>query len=314
MAMADGKEGIMASELELPLVSAVIPTRNRPELVCRAIRSALTQTYPNLEVIVVVDGPDSATLTALGAFRGSKVQVVDLDQNVGLSEARNRGFRRSRGAWIAFLDDDDEWLPRKIEMQVALAESIGGGHQFVVHRFVERLGSGDRIMPRILPTSPEKFSEYIYCQKGFLQPSTFFMDRELLEEVPFTTGLRHIEDSDWMLRAMQTTGVRVAAVPEVLSIYNNIPTGNRESETTPWLYAYNWALRNRSLFSARAFPYYMALLCTSARAQHSSISVFFRLFRAARTQGSLEFQSALRFFASCFIPRPLLKSLAAKLG
>ena len=73
--------------MSAPLVSAIIPTRNRPELAVRAVRSALAQTYTNIEVVVVIDGPDAASQSALAAITDSRLHVVALDSNVGGSEA-----------------------------------------------------------------------------------------------------------------------------------------------------------------------------------------------------------------------------------
>jgi glycosyltransferase involved in cell wall biosynthesis len=118
----DGKGVFLKKEHHfLPLVSVVIPTRYRPEMVCRSVLSALRQTHPNLEVIVVVDGPDPLTIAALGALDDPRLRTVPLPENVGGSDARNCGVRTSKGEWIAFLDDDDEWLPQKLEKQLALA-------------------------------------------------------------------------------------------------------------------------------------------------------------------------------------------------
>ena len=108
----------MSSE---PLVSAVIPTCNRPNLVVRAVKTALSQTYPNMEVIVVVDGPDDSTSQALGAIADPRIQIITLPQRLGGSGARNAGVQAAKGEWIAFLDDDDEWMPSKIECQLDIA-------------------------------------------------------------------------------------------------------------------------------------------------------------------------------------------------
>src|SRR5438270_13867984 len=101
------------------LVSAVIPTRNRPQLALRAARTALDQTHCNMEVIVVIDGPDKKTVAALRELTDKGLRVIELRNSVGGSGARNIGVQAARGEWIAFLDDDDEWLPTKIEKQVA---------------------------------------------------------------------------------------------------------------------------------------------------------------------------------------------------
>src|SRR5262245_42999987 len=104
-------------------VSAVIPTHKRPDLVVVSVESALRQTYTDLEVIVVIDGADPATESALAEIRDDRLRIVSVPVNVGAATARNIGIRTARGKWIAFLDDDDEWLPAKIAKQVAMAES-----------------------------------------------------------------------------------------------------------------------------------------------------------------------------------------------
>jgi glycosyltransferase involved in cell wall biosynthesis len=102
---------------ERPLVSVVTPNRFRPQLVCRAVRSALAKTFVDLEVVVVKDGPDPDTRVALEAIQDPRLRVIALEQNAGASEAREK--------WIALLDDD-EWYPAKIEKQFALAETLPG--------------------------------------------------------------------------------------------------------------------------------------------------------------------------------------------
>jgi glycosyltransferase involved in cell wall biosynthesis len=108
---------------ESPLVSVIIPTYNRSDVVCRAIDSALTQTYKKLEVIVVDDGSTDETPATLKRYGDRIVSLVQ--QNAGPSVARNVGIRRSKGDIIAFLDSDDYWLPTKIEKQVALLKCAG---------------------------------------------------------------------------------------------------------------------------------------------------------------------------------------------
>src|SRR5579862_6769377 len=103
-------------------VSAVIPTRNRPHLVTRAVQSALDQTYADIEVIVVVDGPDPATEDALAQFDDKRLRLIVLPEPVGAARARNVGVEAAWGDWIALLDDDDEWLPEKTRAQMQAAE------------------------------------------------------------------------------------------------------------------------------------------------------------------------------------------------
>ena len=95
----------------MPLVSVVIPTLHRPKLVLRAIHSVLNQTYREIELIVVVDGPDKATVAAVRSIEGPRLRLIV--NPLIVAGARNTGADRATGDWIAFLDDDDEWLPKK---------------------------------------------------------------------------------------------------------------------------------------------------------------------------------------------------------
>src|ERR1700753_3661861 len=104
-------------------VSAVILTRYRPQLVQRAVRSALAQTYDNMEVIVVVDGPDADTEKVLSEVRDPRLKVMVLDHSVGGAQARNARAQAAGAAWVAFLDDDDEWLPEKTALQMERAKN-----------------------------------------------------------------------------------------------------------------------------------------------------------------------------------------------
>ena len=101
------------------LVSVVIPTLNRPKLLLRAINSVLRQTHRDIEVIVVIDGPDSNTVSAVRTVNDPRLQVIVNPQSLTAAGARNAGADHARGEWIAFLDDDDEWLACKLERQIA---------------------------------------------------------------------------------------------------------------------------------------------------------------------------------------------------
>jgi len=102
---------------QMPLVSVVIPTYNCPFL-SEAIKSALTQTYENIEIIIVDDGSTDKTRETVERYH-SKVQYI-YQENEGVSSARNNGIRASHGDYIAFLDADDVWLPDKLKEQISV--------------------------------------------------------------------------------------------------------------------------------------------------------------------------------------------------
>ena len=107
-----------------PLVSVVIPTHNRAKLVRRAISSVLGQTYDDFELIVVDDASSDDTEKAVASLGDERIRYIRHETNRHASASRNTGIAHSRGKYIAFLDDDDEWLPRKLSEQVDLIESL----------------------------------------------------------------------------------------------------------------------------------------------------------------------------------------------
>ena len=104
-----------------PLVSVVIPTYNRAEIICRTIDNVFQQTYRNLEIIIVDDGSTDKTHLRLKTY-GDRIRVLS-QRNLGPAIARNNGARAARGEIIAFQDSDDLWQTSKLERQVALLQT-----------------------------------------------------------------------------------------------------------------------------------------------------------------------------------------------
>lgn len=97
-------------------ITVIIPFLNRQQYVDQAIQSVLNQTLRPLEIILVNDGSQPSARRYLDRY-DSRCRIIDLPKTVGASAARNEAIRRARGRYIAFLDDDDVWLPQKLEIQ-----------------------------------------------------------------------------------------------------------------------------------------------------------------------------------------------------
>ena len=242
-----------------PSVSVVIPTIGRPELVRRAVRSVLDQSVSETEVVVVIDGPDDSTVEALGKIDDCRLRVCQLSENGGMGAAVNAGAARARARWVALLDDDDEWLPQKLEVQLAHARRSSHRHPIVACRFIARTEAGDLVWPRRDPEPQEPLSEYLFCQRGprggegAVLPSGILTTRALLHLVPWRVGLPRLNDFDWLLRAVraQGAGLEFVGVEEPLVIYNRQEAGNRISTSADWRYCQSWIRENRELVTAR---------------------------------------------------------------
>lgn len=276
-----------------PLISVVIPTRNRPNLVIRAIRSVLTQTCKAIEVIVVIDGPNEETWQVLRKIDDSRVRVLTLPENLGIGGARNAGAKEARSHWVAYLDDDDEWFPQKLEIQLQTAQQSHHPYPIISCRLITRSESGDLIWPRRYPRPNEPLSEYLFCQsnifggEGIIIPSTILTMKGLLQKVPFKRGLKTHDDWDWLLRASTTEGVSVEFVscPEPLVIWNMEKNRPRISNTKDWRYSLSWVRANRHLFTRRAYVSFIMTQVSLIAAPLRDWKAFWLLIREAYRNG-----------------------------
>ena len=115
-----------------PFFTVIIPTFNRYDLACRAVRSVLAQTLHDFELIVVDDHSTNYPLDAFLELADPRLSVVQNQRSKGACGARNTGIALANGQWVSFLDDDDEWLPEKLERQQDLIESPTFGQKVVL--------------------------------------------------------------------------------------------------------------------------------------------------------------------------------------
>jgi glycosyltransferase involved in cell wall biosynthesis len=295
----------MAEINNLPLVTAVIPTYRRPELVLRAVNCALGQTYRNMEVVVVVDGPDAEVEAVLASVADERLRVVVNEVNSGQALCRNLGVRHAKGEWIAFLDDDDFWLPEKTEKQMAVGMQIDSPCVLVVCKCIDQAPQGERILPYKFPNGTDKFSEYLFCERGSLMPCTWLATRDLMLKVPFAPFIVRIaiEDQEWLMRAAAWNETKLGTVEEPLAIYNNMDFGERETSKGTWEILNLWGMTNRKLFTPKAFCYFMMTYCiTRARQRNVGIRVYLYLISAALMLGSARPRTVLFLVAYLVLP------------
>jgi len=294
---------------ECALVTAVIPTRGRRELLGGAIASALRQTWLNMEVVVVVDGPDSLTAEYLETLTDPRLRVVFLERQLGGSDARNAGVRAARGEWIALLDDDDEWLPEKIERQMRAAHAMADWFPVISCRLIAQSTETSRVLPFHAYDPSQPLSEFLFCRSslrdpgGMMQCSTLLAPRELLLAVPFQSGLPMHQDWDWLVRVASYKGVAFTMVRQPLSIWRVEDNRATVGRKPAWRTSLGWIRASRDLVSPRAFSWFVAIQCGwRAQKSHASTIAKLALLRAFLLEGKPEFRSLLSFFFYAFVP------------
>jgi glycosyltransferase involved in cell wall biosynthesis len=202
-----------------PTVTVVIPTRGRPELLARALRSVYAQRYDaHIECLVVLDGPDDGA----GAGdppsppedRRRSLSVIRNDRKPGLAGARNTGILAARGDLVAFCDDDDEWRPGKIGEQVP--HLMGASPVSAVSCGIE-VCYRDKEVPRLPKQGRVTFEDLLRDRLTDMHPSTFLARRRDVvdriglvdEDIPGS----YAEDYDWLLRAARVAPIRTVASP-----------------------------------------------------------------------------------------------------
>ncbi len=234
-----------------PLVSLILPTCDRPQLVRRALDSARAQTWPNLEILLVDANrrtpPAAENPTLSDVWSDARVRLIDGRNTRNAAMARNRALEAARGDWVTFLDDDDEYLPSKIAAQAELARRTGArlvvcGYDFIRPRRTrtrqvdQPVFAGDDILRRAHLGSPLLF-------------------HRRTEDLRFDPGLSAGEDMPYVLRLLRRHGQReIPCVPAPLVRVHAGTDGrsvHADKEAVWRAYRTAWPLA-RALFSPEA--------------------------------------------------------------
>lgn len=234
----------------MPAVSVILPTRDRPELLPRAVQSVLAQSFADLELVVIDNNRRSPPLARDPAFArfhaDPRVRLIPAPDAPNAAAARNRGLAHATGAWITFLDDDDFYQPDKVAAQLALARATAAplvlcGYEFVwLHRRRRRQVDrpclvGDEILTGILGT-----------------PALFHPRDDTLR---FDERLDAVEDLSYaleLLRRHPTHSVPVVARPLVVIDQTRRGPSVHANKEAVWLGTRAAVRLARSQFSPRA--------------------------------------------------------------
>jgi len=181
-----------------PKVSVVIPVFNRPDAVCRAVRSVLDQTCQDFEIIVVDDGSTDETAAAVAELADARITLIRHERNRGGAAARNTGIRASAAPLVAFLDSDDEWMPAKLEHQLEAFQRVS---QQVALVSTGAVRVYTNLVEVDIPTLPANLVRALLTTNVIGETSRGMVRRSALEAVGgFDESLTASQDMDLWLR------------------------------------------------------------------------------------------------------------------
>jgi glycosyltransferase involved in cell wall biosynthesis len=245
-----------------------------------------------IEVIVVIDGPDNTTREVLASINDFRLKVIELPSKKGQTPARNAGFAETQGEWLASLDDDDEWLPEKLAKQLKVAQQSQFLYPIIACLNIVHTPQGDYIWPRRLPAPSEHLSEYLLARNGWfrgegvIQSSMLFFKKALIQKMPMRENPGIHTDWDWLLHTNTLEGVGIEFVPEALSIWN------QEQQKTAgtivnWQPSLDWiqALKDNGLVTPCAYAAFLMIPLGAAAAKAGDWRAFWLLLWKAVKQG-----------------------------
>ena len=202
------------------LVSIITPSYNSAKFIKQCIESVIAQTYTNWEMLIVDDYSADNSLQILKKYFDKRIQLIELDENVGASESRNVAIRKAKGKYIAFLDSDDLWEPQKLEKQISFMETEDIAFSFSTYQLM----SDDESKLYSIIHAPKIVTYSSYLKKTIIGCLTVIIDKEKTGgfEMP---NIRSSHDMALWLLIMRR-GFDAYGLDENLARYRIVSTSN----------------------------------------------------------------------------------------
>lgn len=213
------------------LVSVIMPSFNTGEYIAASVESVLAQTYPNWELLIVDDCSTDNTTEVIGRYQDPRIILLKNKTNSGAALSRNYALREAKGRWIAFLDSDDTWEPKKLEKQLRFMQENGYAFTFTDYRICL-----NGVWMPYINTGPDvvnKRKMYNYC---YFSTITVMYDRSVIGLIQIADMRKNNDYAMWLQAIEKSDAHRL---PECLSYYikhDDSITGGSKLRLVKWHY------------------------------------------------------------------------------
>lgn len=213
------------------LVSVIMPSFNTGEYIAASVESVLAQTYPNWELLIVDDCSTDNTTEVICRYQDPRIILIKNKTNSGAALSRNYALREAKGRWIAFLDSDDTWEPKKLEKQLRFMQENGYAFTFTDYRICL-----NGVWMPYINTGPDvvnKRKMYNYC---YFSTITVMYDRSVIGLIQIADMRKNNDYAMWLQAIEKSDAHRL---PECLSYYikhDDSITGGSKLRLVKWHY------------------------------------------------------------------------------
>lgn len=200
-------------DAEKPMISVIIPSYNYGGLIGRCISSILSQTYNNLEIIIVDNYSSDETIQVISEFKDDRIKLIQIHNNGCIAKSRNEGIKHANGKYIAFCDADDWWTPDKLEECIKFLNC----HDMVYHKLRIQNSKGNR--SKVVGRAPSlSISKDILLNGNFINQSSVVVSKEWINKIGYIDediNIIGVEDCDTWIR-LDLSGCKIGYINKVL--------------------------------------------------------------------------------------------------
>jgi len=249
------------TELQNEKISVIVPAYNAERYLEQTVRSAMSQTHSNIEILIIDDCSKDQTLAIAQriAAQDARIRVLQNETNQGVAETRNRGIAEAQGGYIALLDSDDIWEPDKLERQLVLLQTTQADFAYCAYDFIDAEGKN---LQRAYE-APKAIDFRGLLTENVIGCSTVLAKKELMQEHPFSLGVHHEDYLLWL--TLLQKGYRACGETNILMHYRRLPSsrsGNKERAAKS-----RWAIYRRHLHLplAKSLWYFACYTCNALK-------------------------------------------------